>query len=230
MRVQKRGHGLPNSLPLALHPASRHRPPMDDLLRQLTQWAAGLSPLPLLLLAFGAGVIETIFPPFPSDTLLVALSFTAARGPTSPLFLILSATMGSFLSLYLLYVVGRGRLKGRARRWIDRLRLGTDRHLDDWFSRRGYRTILVSRFLPGVRAPITFLAGAYGLKPAPMALALATSCLLWNSLVVMIGFGVGRRWNGTVSGLCLGALGLAAAMAVVWLIGVLGMRWMRGRR
>jgi membrane protein DedA with SNARE-associated domain len=193
---------------------------MDDLLHRLAGWAATLPPLPLLFLAFAAGVIETVFPPFPSDSLLIALSFTAARGTTHPAALALAAALGSFLSLYVLYLGGRGRLRGTVRRWIDRLRLGTDARLADWFDRWGYLTILVSRFLPGVRAPITFLAGTYGLKPAPMAAALAASCLLWNSAVVLVGWIAGRQWDGSATGLGWMALGIGAWVIAAWLGGL----------
>jgi membrane protein DedA with SNARE-associated domain len=193
---------------------------MDDLLHALTAWAAGLPPLPLLLLAFAAGVIETIFPPFPSDSLLIALSFTAARGTTHPAALALSAALGSFLSLYLLYLGGRGRASGSVRRWIDRLHLGTDARLAGWFERWGYLTILVSRFLPGVRAPITFLAGTYGLKPTPMAASLAVSCLLWNAAVVTVGWFAGRNWDGTFAGLGTIVLVILVWIVVAWLAGV----------
>ncbi len=201
---------------------------MDDLLHRLTAWAATLTPFPLLLLAFAAGVIETIFPPFPSDSLLIALSFTAARGTTHPAALALSAALGSFLSLYLLYLGGRGRLSASVRRWIDRLRLGTDARLAGWFERRGYLTILVSRFLPGVRAPITFLAGTYGLKPAPMAAALAASCVLWNSAVVLVGWIAGRKWDGSAGGLLWIILAVVAWVIAAWFGGAWVMR--RGAR
>jgi len=192
---------------------------MDDLLHRLTAWAATLTPVPLLLVAFAAGVIETVFPPFPSDSLLIAVSFTAARGTTHPAALALAAALGSFLSLYLLYLGGRGRLSATVRRWIDNLRLGTDARLAGWFDRWGYLTILVSRFLPGIRAPITFLAGTYGLKPTPMAAALAASCVLWNSAVVLVGWIAGRNWDGSAGGLGWMTLAIAGWVIAAWLGG-----------
>ncbi|HEX7878152.1 MAG TPA: VTT domain-containing protein [Candidatus Eisenbacteria bacterium] len=197
---------------------------MDELLHRLSAWAATLSPVLLLLVAFAAGVIETIFPPFPSDSLLIALSFTAARGTTHPVALAVSAALGSFLSLYLLYLAGRSRLEGPVRRLIARLHLDTEARLSGWFARWGYLTILASRFLPGIRGPITFLAGTYGLRPARMAAALLASCLLWNAAVVLVGWVAGRNWDGSAGGLGWIGLAIAVWVSVAWLGGAWALR------
>lgn len=150
---------------------------------------------------------------------MIALAFAGARQELHPLWLIGTGTVGSYLSLYLLYLAGRGPLRDRVRRWVNRGPGSLDRKIGGFYERWGYLVLLASRFLTGIRGPLTFLAGVYGLTPGRTALALLPACLAWNALVVAVGYGAGRYWDGTAGGLALVGLGLALSLVVVWLVG-----------
>lgn len=192
---------------------------MDELTGRLQEFLTTAPTSLVLLAALLSGVIETVFPPFPSEGLLLMASFTGARRDVSPWALITVSAVGSFLSLYALYLLGRGHFRDavrkRLKRWIGRAE-GTVR---DFFGRWGYGAVLVSRFLPGIRGPLTFLAGVYGLNKAPVAAALLTGCFAWNSLVVFLGYRTGRGWDGSSGGLLWAGVGLAGATILLWGIG-----------
>lgn len=185
--------------------------------------AGGGSPATLMAGAALAMAIETFFPPFPCEGVVIALAFAAARQGVSPLWLVTGGALGSFISLYALYQIGRGPLRGRFRRWIERSPGALDGRFESIFRRWGYLVILVSRFLTGIRGPLTLLAGVYGLTPGRTALALFPACVVWNVIVVSIGYSAGRGWDGTPAGLAWVGLGLTVALAAAWIVG-LGIR------
>jgi membrane-associated protein len=204
---------------------------MTRLVEDLRLFLGELPPPLLLVVAFGAAFVETFFPPLPSETILVATAFAASRTALHPALLAAAAAIGAFLSLFLLYLGGRGPLRHRMRGWIGRRFAKVDERADAFFRRFGHGTLLVSRFLPGVRGPITFLAGVYGLRPRPVALALAAGCLLWYGLVIGLGWRAGRTWDGTPGGLVGAGLAIGAGLVVLWAAGLVVARLLaRGPR
>jgi len=175
----------------------------------------------LLLVAALAGVIETVFPPFPSEGLLLLVAFTAARKGMSPVLLVAVATLGSFVSLYGLYLLGRGPLRDRVGRRVRRWSRSLSDGMDRFFRAHGIVTVLLSRFLPAVRGPVTFLAGVYGLKRLPTAIALFAGCAAWNLIVILIGGRAGAAWDGTSGGLVRVGFLTAGAVALLWGLGLL---------
>lgn len=201
--------------------------PLSALVRLFEDLKAVLAELPpalLLVVAAGAAFVETFFPPLPSETILVASAFAASRTALHPGLLALAAAAGAVTSLYLLYLCGRGPFRDRMRGWIGRRFRGADRTAETFYANWGYGTLFVSRFLPGIRGPITFLAGVYGLRPGPVAVALAAGCLLWYGLVIAIGWRAGRTWDGTPGGLVGVGLLVGAGLVVLWALGLLAAR------
>lgn len=200
---------------------------MANLIQTLPEAAAALPPPLLLAAAFASGLIETIFPPFPSEGVLVAVAFTAAHTGSSPIPVALAAALGSFTSLYGLYLLGRSQLQAAIRRWLTRLHADADTWTRDYYGRWGYLTVLISRFLPGIRGPITLLAGIYGLKRAPTAMVLLVGCMIWNAIIVMIGAEAGRQWDGSSGGLAWIGMGVAGCLVGLWLVGLMLARRIR---
>jgi membrane protein DedA with SNARE-associated domain len=185
---------------------------------------AAASPAGVVAVAGLTGVVEAVFPPFPSEAVLMLAAFTAARRGLHPPIVIAAAALGSAASLYVLYLAGRGPLRGFVRGRLRKWSAPADDQVDRFFARWGYGALFVSRFLPAVRGPLTFLAGTYGLKPAPAAAVLLIGCVIWNTLVVLIGWRAGERWDGSGSGLLGAGLLLALATAGLWGLGLL-VRW-----
>ncbi len=125
-----------------------------------------------------------------------------------------------------------GRRFGSA--WVERkFRLrgaGTgDAKFRELHERYGTPAIFISRFLPGVRSIVPPLAGALGIAPGRMMLAVAFASGLWYGLVTWLAFSAGSNWD--VLANRLGMLGrwsggVAAAIVLV----VLGVWWWRRRK
>jgi membrane-associated protein len=208
---------MPGVGPTTLLPLSALARLFDDLRAVLAE----LPPPLLVAVAFGAAFLETFFPPLPSETILIATAFAGSRTALPPALLVVAAAGGAFLSLFLLYLSGRGPFRERMRRWAGGRFAGFDRKADHFFRHWGHGTLLVSRFLPGIRGPIAFFAGVYGLRPGPAALALGAGCLLWYALVIGLGWRAGQSWDGTPGGLVGMGLLVGAGLVVLWGLGVL---------
>jgi len=166
---------------------------MPEWLSSIFGWLASRSPLLIYGFLFFNAALESIFPPYPSDGIVLVIAFAAGKGVFSPYLVYLFTVLGSFTGVMAIYWLGRH--KGRS--LVLLTRIFSQRHIDQTervFSRWGDAILLLNRFLPGLRAPICFVAGMSRVRPGKMALYSAASIAVWNAILIPVGFAVGSNW------------------------------------
>ena len=118
------------------------------------------SPYLVYFVLLAVPFIENIFPPFPSDVIIVVCGALIAKGTIAFIPAVLIASLGSEVGFVLLYYLGTKTDKKIIRagklKFISRNALQT---AEDWFTKYGYSIILFNRFVSGVRSVISFFAG-----------------------------------------------------------------------
>jgi membrane protein DedA with SNARE-associated domain len=110
-------------------------------------------------------------------------------------------------------VLDEGRLK-----FINIESLNKVRH---WFGKYGYWIVVANRFLSGTRAVISFFAGISELSTLKSTLLASVSALLWNFLIVYLGFTLGKNWKVAIDFLELYwrvVLIIIVALVVIYLV------------
>jgi membrane protein DedA with SNARE-associated domain len=144
----------------------------------------------------GSALLETIFPPYPGDTVTVLGGALASGGRLTPIWVWASSVVGCFCGTMLLFVGGRG----GARRFL-RTRggvIGTEKNLqrvETWFSRWGKLVVLGSRFVPAVRSLIAVGAGTAHMRITTMAVLSLVGIAAWQGLLVAGGVMLGSNWR-----------------------------------
>jgi membrane protein DedA with SNARE-associated domain len=191
----------------------------------LLEWLGGL-PDPLL---YGtlilAAFAENVFPPLPADTVIALGAFVAARG-NGTAFGVWAATMvGNVGGAMLMYGVGRRYGLPLLQRRAPRLfpADATERFAER-FATHGLLAVLVSRFLPAVRAVVPPVAGAMGIGALRALLAMFVASGAWYGLVCVLAFRAGANAESLLARIAeqQRLVGLtAAAVALVVIAGVL---------
>jgi len=65
--------------------------------------------------------------------------------------------------------------------------------VEKWFRKYGYFIIVANRFMPGTRAVISFFAGISNLEPKKTTLLCFVSALVWNAIMLYLGFIFGNN-------------------------------------
>lgn len=170
--------------------------------------------------------LENIFPPIPSELILLLTGFNVSEGRFGYIGGVLFATAGSVIGALFLYGLGRwlneerfemllagvGRFAGFKRRDIDK---GFD-----WFERHGTLVVFFGRLVPIVRSVVSVPAGADKMPVTKFCLLTAAGSTVWNAIWVGIGWGLGDRWEEAgVWGDRLQYATVAAAVVVfAWLV------------
>lgn len=146
-------------------------------------------------------LLETIFPPLPSEGVLPLAGFLSGRGRLWFPGVVLAATAGSMAGALLLYaasrMLGAERVRGLVRRY-GRFVLLREADLDralGWFERHGRAAVFLGRLVPMVRSLVSVPAGLEHMPVGQFALYTFAGSALWNSALVGLGWAVGDRWQ-----------------------------------
>jgi membrane protein DedA with SNARE-associated domain len=187
-----------------------------------------LSVLYLLMAAFAA--VENVFPPVPADTVVALGSWLAARGQGSAFWAFFATWAGNVAGAGAMYAVGRRH--GTA--WMHKRfpALGDEKHerrLRQLHGRYGAVSLVLSRFIPGVRALVPPFAGALRISPVTTMLSLSLASAVWYGLVSYVAFRAGADWSALMARITRYGRLTAIAAAVVIAAGAL-VWWLRRRQ
>jgi len=199
------------------------------LLEQGINWLQHLPWQGVLALMFLIAYVENIFPPSPSDVLLVFAGTLIGLGTIGFTSSLLFSTLGSTLGFMTAYALGRyferHVVEGRFGRYLP---VSTIAQAERLFLRFGYGVIIANRFLAGTRAIVSFAAGMSRMNlPATTALS-AVSAALWNSILLTLGMLFGRNWQRV--GEYLSIYSTVVTVIVIVVAAVYLRRYLRNRR
>ncbi|ROL56244.1 DedA family protein [Bacteroidetes/Chlorobi group bacterium Naka2016] len=153
----------------------------------------------ILAVAFFFQYIENLFPPSPSDVVLLFLGSLVGFDKVNFLPLLIVATIGSsagFLTMFLLGKIFGERILDAGRfKFINPESLEKTRN---WFNRWGYGIVVANRFLSGTRAVISFFAGLAKLSTWKSTILATVSALVWNFLILYAGMALGNNWRSAI--------------------------------
>jgi membrane protein DedA with SNARE-associated domain len=181
-----------------------------------------LNPLWIYAVLFAIAYIENIFPPSPSDLLIVFGGSLVGIGKLSFLPALFSATAGSTLGFVTMYIIGDWfGLAIIEKKRIRFLPLDAIHKVEAWFRRYGYWIIIANRFMSGTRAVISFFAGMSELRLGETTVLCFLSALVWNAMLLYGGTLLGANWRSI--GEYLGTYSrvitiLIVLIAVVWFL------------
>ncbi|MCH8171496.1 MAG: DedA family protein, partial [Bacteroidetes bacterium] len=153
-----------------------------------------LTPFWIYIALFFFAYIENVFPPSPSDLVVVIGGSLIAANSIHFIPTLLITTIGSVLGFMTLYFIGSkldrkvikaGKLKFIPTEGLDKAEL--------WFNRYGYFIIFANRFLPGTRSVISFFAGLSELNVKKTIILATCSTLIWNTIIIYLGIIFGNN-------------------------------------
>ncbi len=149
----------------------------------------GLVDSPIILLVILAVcVLDAIFPPIPSETVVIAAATVAtAQGGPSVWAIALVAMIGAWVGDNLVFLLGR-RVGTDRWAWMRRRRVA--RAIDvarRSLARRGALFIMTARFIPVGRVAVNLTAGATGYRRGAFMITSALAAIVWAAYSVGIG-------------------------------------------
>lgn len=145
--------------------------------------------------------LENIFPPIPSELILLLTGFNVSEGRFDVVSGIIAATIGSVVGAYFLYAVGRLLDDARMEKFLATVGKFVGLKQSDvhkgfvWFEKHGNKVVLFGRLIPVVRSVVSIPAGGDKMPLAKFTLLTAAGSLVWNTIWVAVGWGLGDQWE-----------------------------------
>ncbi len=150
-------------------------------------------------------LLENIFPPIPSEVILLFGGFMTTYTSLNIFGMVLFSTLGSVIGAILLYYIGKIFNKERLKKLISgrigkvlRLKAKDIEVADKWFDEKGNKTVFFCRFIPIVRSLISIPAGMSEMPKTKFIVYTLMGSFLWNIILIYVGSFVGERWTDIV--------------------------------
>jgi membrane protein DedA with SNARE-associated domain len=155
-----------------------------------------LSPTLIYCCLFAIEYIENVFPPSPSDVIVVFGGYLIGLGTIVFTLALILTPIGSITGFMTMYKIGDwfGEAIIEKKRFTF-LPLESIHKVEEWFRKYGYWIIVANRFLSGTRAVVSFFAGLSKLRMLRTTILCGISALIWNWLMLYAGSLLGKNWN-----------------------------------
>lgn len=145
--------------------------------------------------------LENIFPPIPSEVILTFSGFMTTESNLTIFGSVFFSSLGSVLGAIILYFIGNILHKDRLKKIVSG-KLGKILYLNEkdiekannWFERKGNKTVFFCRFIPVVRSLISLPAGMAKMNLVKFIIYTLIGSLLWNFILIILGNRVGKNW------------------------------------
>lgn len=158
------------------------------------QWVTEMVAAGGLMGVFALMVLENLFPPIPSELIMAASGFAAARGQMNLLWLIVFAVAGTLAGNVFWYELGRWLgverfrpLVARFGKWFAVEEEDLDR-ATDMLRRWGPFAICIGRMFPGVRTLISVPAGMVEIPRHVFYVWTALGSSVWLTFLALAGY------------------------------------------
>ena len=140
---------------------------------------------------------ESMVVPLPSEFVMPFAGFLAAQEKFSFVYVVIFSTIGSLIGSLLSYYIGKFGGNPLVKKFGKYALL--DEHdlekTQNWFAKRGERTIFISRFIPVVRHLISIPAGMGKMNVWKFSIYTIVGAGLWNAFLAYLGYVLGENWE-----------------------------------
>lgn len=146
--------------------------------------------------------IENVFPPIPSEVILLLSGFMTSYTSLNVILMIVFSSLGSLLGAILLYYIGKilnkDRLKKIVRGKIGKVLFLKEKDIDKadaWFDNKGNKSVFFCRFVPIVRSLISIPAGMSEMPMVKFIVYTFCGSLIWNTVLIRLGHTLSDNWS-----------------------------------
>ena len=157
------------------------------------QWILSLISDNLYPGVFLAALIETVFPPIPSEAVFPLAGYLVLQNEMSFFHVIgvgivggCGATLGAFVIYLIALKLGRAGLL----RYIKYAKISESKvtKAEKWFEKYGDKSVIIGRVIPGIRELVSIPAGIFRMKPTKFLIYTFVGSCVWSVALTTVGY------------------------------------------
>ncbi|AOL17004.1 hypothetical protein BFU36_10115 [Sulfolobus sp. A20] len=153
------------------------------------------------LILFILMLLEGMSLPIPSEVVMPLAGYLSSLGTLNLYLSILIGSLGSLMGSLIDYFIALKLGLPFLLRYGKYIKLNKDRldYLNTFFAKHGNTSVFFARFLPAIRALISFPAGIAKMRLTYFILFTLSGHLVWDTVLAFIGYYFGSSWQPIVS-------------------------------
>lgn len=157
------------------------------------QWVISLVSDYLYAGIFTAALLETIFPPIPSEVIFPLAGYIVSQNKMGFFHVIglgITGAAGSTIGALVIYLVALKIGREGLARYLKYAHV-TDEHLkkvDGWFAHHGEKVILFGRMVPGIRELVSIPAGFLKMRMLKFLIFTFAGSCVWSISLSLVGY------------------------------------------
>lgn len=160
------------------------------------QWVISLVSDNLYLGVFLAALIETIFPPIPSEAIFPLAGFIILQNDMAFFHIITVGVTGGFgatLGALVIYVIALKLGRTGLEKYMKYARIKKERldKADKWFEKYGDKSVIIGRMIPGIRELVSIPAGIFHMGVMKFLIFTFIGSCIWSIALTAIGYYLG---------------------------------------
>lgn len=141
-------------------------------------------------------MLECIFPPIPSEVILLFSGFLIATTNSNLVQYLVASIIGSYLGAVILYILGS--IYGEKVLTILKIKKKDIDVTVNYFNSHSNISIFVGRFIPIIRSLISIPAGLSKMNFLTFSIFTIVGTAIWNTVLIFLGYFLKESWGRVV--------------------------------
>ena len=163
------------------------------IIESFVQWVISLVSDYLYGGIFIASLIETIFPPIPSEVIFPLAGYIVSQNSMSFIHIIglgLTGEAGSTVGAFVIYLIALKLGRMALLRYLRYARINEVQlsKVDKWFAKYGTKAVFFGRMVPGIRELVSIPAGILKMRLDKFLVFTFTGSCVWSISLTFVGY------------------------------------------
>jgi len=160
------------------------------------EWVISLVSDNLYLGVFVAALIETIFPPIPSEAIFPLAGYVILKNEMSIFHVItvgITGGAGATLGALVIYLIALKLGRTGLEKYMKYAKIKKERldKADKWFEKYGDKSVIIGRMIPGIRELVSIPAGIFHMRIGKFLVFTFVGSCIWSIALTAIGYYLG---------------------------------------
>jgi membrane protein DedA with SNARE-associated domain len=157
------------------------------------QWIVSLIADNLYPGVFLAALLETIFPPIPSEAVFPLAGYSILKNNMSVFHILgvgITGGCGATVGAFVIYIISKKLGRTGLIKYLKyaKIKEKSLEKADHWFAKYGDKSVIIGRLIPGIRELVSIPAGIFNMNPIKFLIFTLIGSCIWSVALTDIGY------------------------------------------
>lgn len=157
------------------------------------QWIISLISENLYPGVFLAALIETVFPPIPSEAIFPLAGYSILKNQMNAFHIIgvgITGGCGATTGAFVIYIISKKLGRAGLIKYLKyaKIKEKSLEKADHWFERYGDKSVVIGRVIPGIRELVSIPAGIFNMNPIKFLIFTLIGSCVWSVALTAVGY------------------------------------------